>query len=61
MSDHSKDIVRVQGGTGAATTIATINNMLEQVHLACAAEAIALAAKVGLDIRMVFQIIVDAA
>ncbi len=61
VSGDSKHITRVSGGRGAAATVSTINSMLEQVHLVCAAEAIALGAKVGLEVHSLYKIIVDAA
>ena len=51
----------VSGGLGTASKFKMIDQLLVGVHVAAAAEALALAAKAGLDTREVYDIIVTAA
>jgi 3-hydroxyisobutyrate dehydrogenase-like beta-hydroxyacid dehydrogenase len=61
LSDRSTNVMRVHGGTGAASTLLLIQQMLMQMHLLCAAEAMAFGAKLGLDPHKLYSIIKDAA
>lgn len=56
-----KNLCLVEGGVGAASSIKLINQLLAGVHIASAAEAMAFAAKLGLDTRSVYDIIKNAA
>lgn len=51
----------VSGGPGAASAIVIINKMLYGVKTVCAAEAVGLGTKLGLDVKLLYEIIVDAA
>lgn len=51
----------VPGGLGTASKFKLIDRLLVGVHVAAAAEALALAANAGLDTREVYDIIVTAA
>lgn len=61
LNKQTKSVFRVQGGTGAASTVVMIKHMLIQLHLLCAAEAMAFGSKLGLDVNELFKIIKDAA
>lgn len=61
LNKQTKSVFRVQGGTGAASTVVMIKHMLIQLHLLCAAEAMSFGAKLGLDVQELFKIIRDAA
>lgn len=57
----SDNLCHVQGGVGAASSVKLINQHLAGVHIAAAAEAMAFAARLGLDTRSVFEILKNAA
>ncbi|KAH6880412.1 hypothetical protein B0T10DRAFT_540338 [Thelonectria olida] len=57
----SSNLYQVQGGVGAASSVKLINQLLAGVHIAVAAEAMAFAARLGLDTRVLFDILKDAA
>lgn len=61
MSGPSKNLYRIGGGVGAASSVKLINQLLAGVHIAAAAEAMAFAAKLGLDTANVYEIIKNAA
>ncbi|KAF1981797.1 hypothetical protein K402DRAFT_398192 [Aulographum hederae CBS 113979] len=61
MSGPPKNLCRVQGGIGAASSVKLINQLLAGVHIASAAEALSLGAKLGLDTRFLYDIIRTAA
>ena len=44
-------------GVGAASSVKLVNQLLAGVHIAAAAEAMALAARLGLDTRLVFEVV----
>lgn len=44
-------------GVGAASSVKLVNQLLAGVHIAAAAEAMALAARLGLDTRLVFDVV----
>lgn len=56
-----KNLCHVQGGVGAASSVKLINQLLAGVHIAVAAEAMALAARMDLDTRALFDMLKDAA
>ncbi|EFX05591.1 ketose-bisphosphate aldolase class-ii family protein [Grosmannia clavigera kw1407] len=51
----------VQGGVGAASSVKCVNQLLAGVHIAAAAEAMALASRLGLDMRSVYEIVSSSA
>jgi 3-hydroxyisobutyrate dehydrogenase-like beta-hydroxyacid dehydrogenase len=61
MSGMPKNLYYVEGGTGAASSIKLINQLLAGVHIAAAAEAMAFGAKLGLDTQSLYEIIRNAA
>lgn len=61
MTGVSKNLCHVGGGVGAASSVKLINQLLAGVHIAVAAEALAFAARLGLDTRSVFDILCNAA
>ncbi|KAG9250325.1 3-hydroxyisobutyrate dehydrogenase [Emericellopsis atlantica] len=56
MTGTPTNLCRVKGGVGAASSVKMINQLLAGVHIAAAAEAMALAARLGLDTREVFDL-----
>jgi hypothetical protein len=61
MSGMPKNLYRVEGDVGAASSIKLINQLLAGVHIAAAAEAMAFGAKLGLDTENLYEIIKNAA
>jgi 3-hydroxyisobutyrate dehydrogenase-like beta-hydroxyacid dehydrogenase/uncharacterized protein YgbK (DUF1537 family) len=61
MSGPAKNLHRIQGGVGAASSVKLINQLLASVHIAAAAEAMAFGAKLGLDTQRLYDIIKNAA
>ncbi|WQF82062.1 Putative 6-phosphogluconate dehydrogenase, NADP-binding, four-carbon acid sugar kinase [Colletotrichum destructivum] len=61
MTGTSSNLCHVQGGVGAASSVKLINQLLAGVHIAAAAEAMAFAARLGLDTRRAFEILGSAA
>ncbi|MGP1397641.1 MAG: L-threonate dehydrogenase [Inquilinaceae bacterium] len=57
----AQTVYRLGDEPGAGSTMKMINQLLAGVHIAAAAEAMALAARQGLDLRQVYDIIVKAA
>lgn len=51
----------VKGGAGMGSTVKMVHQLLAGVHIAVAAEALALAAKAGLDVRQMYEIVKGAA
>jgi len=51
----------VNGGAGMGSTVKMVHQLLAGVHIAVAAEALALAAKAGLDVRQLYDIVKGAA
>jgi len=51
----------VRGGAGMGSTVKMVHQLLAGVHIAVAAEALALAAKAGLDVRQLYDIVKGAA
>jgi len=56
-----KEIHIVKGGAGMGSTVKMVHQLLAGVHIAVAAEALALAAKAGLDVRQLYDIVQGAA
>jgi len=61
MTGTPRNLCHVQGGVGAASSVKLINQLLAGVHIAAAAEAMAFAARLGLDTRRAFEILGSAA
>ena len=61
LSDMSEKLFVIPGGIGAASNVKMVNQLLAGVHIAAAAEAMGLAAKMGLNTRRVYDIIINAA
>jgi len=51
----------INGGAGMGSTVKLVHQLLAGVHIVAAAEALALAAKAGLDVRQVYEIVSGAA
>ena len=56
-----KDIHIIEGGVGMGSTVKVIHQILAGVHVVVAAEAIAMAAKAGLDVKQFYNIVSGAA
>lgn len=61
MTGEPKNLCYVQGGVGAASSVKMINQLLAGAHIAAAAEAMAFAARLGLETQSVFEILKNAA
>lgn len=61
LHDMSEKLYVIPGDTGMASKMKMVNQLLVGTHIATAAEAMALAAKAGLNTREVYDIIVNAA
>ena len=56
-----KEIYRIEGGVGMGSTAKIIHQILAGVHVVVAAEAMAMAAKAGLDVQQFYSIVRGAA
>jgi 3-hydroxyisobutyrate dehydrogenase-like beta-hydroxyacid dehydrogenase len=61
MTGVPSNLRHVQGAVGAASSVKCVNQLLAGVHIAVAAEAMAFAARLGLEPRPVFEILSNAA
>lgn len=61
LSDMSEKLFTIPGGIGAASNVKMINQLLAGVHIAATAEAMGLAATLGLNTRQVYKVITHAA
>jgi 3-hydroxyisobutyrate dehydrogenase-like beta-hydroxyacid dehydrogenase len=59
LSDMSEKLFVIPGGIGAASNVKMVNQLLAGVHIAAAAEAMGLAVKMGLNTRLIYDIIVN--
>ncbi len=57
----AEKIYRIGDHAGQGSSMKMINQLLAGIHIAAAAEAMSLAAKVGLDTRMVYEVICHSA
>jgi 3-hydroxyisobutyrate dehydrogenase len=57
LAAYSQKVWRLGEAAGAGSTVKLINQHLAGVHLAAAAEAMALAARAGIDPRLAFEVI----
>jgi 3-hydroxyisobutyrate dehydrogenase-like beta-hydroxyacid dehydrogenase len=56
-----QNLYHIDGGVGAASSVKLINQLLAGVHITAAAEAMAFGAKLGLDTKLLYEIIKTAA
>lgn len=56
-----KEIHIIPGGAGMGSTVKMVHQLLAGVHIVVAAEALALAAKAGLDVNQMYDIVMGAA
>jgi L-threonate 2-dehydrogenase len=56
-----KDVFIIEGGAGMGSTVKMVHQLLAGVHICAAAEALALAAKAGLDLHQMYDIVNGAA
>ena len=56
-----KEIHIIPGGSGMGSTVKMVHQLLAGVHIVVAAEALALAAKAGLDVQQMYDIVKGAA
>ncbi|KAL7534516.1 hypothetical protein ACHAXR_005925 [Thalassiosira sp. AJA248-18] len=56
-----EDVHIIQGGVGMGATVKMVHQLLAGVHIVVAAEALALAAKAGLDVNQMYDIVKGAA
>jgi len=61
LSALSEKLYTIPGGVGAASNVKMVNQLLAGIHIAAAAEAMGLAAKMALNTRQVYEVIVNAA
>ncbi|KAJ6780435.1 hypothetical protein PWT90_07949 [Aphanocladium album] len=59
MTGPATNLHTVQGGVGAASSVKLVNQLLAGVHITAAAEAMALAARLGLHTRVAFEILIQ--
>mmetsp|Transcript_9260 Transcript_9260/g.27909 ORF Transcript_9260/g.27909 Transcript_9260/m.27909 type:complete len:164 (+) Transcript_9260:250-741(+) len=56
-----RDVHVIPGGAGFGSTVKMVHQLLAGVHVVCAAEALALSAKTGIDPRQMYGIVNGAA
>ncbi|KAL4582750.1 hypothetical protein LXL04_007309 [Taraxacum kok-saghyz] len=59
LSALSEKLYVIKGGCGAGSGVKMVNQLLAGVHIASAAEAMAFGARLGLDTRMLFDVLKD--
>ena len=57
----AREVHIIPGGAGMGSTVKMVHQLLAGVHIVAAAEALALAAKAGLDVRQMYDIVNGAA
>ncbi|KAJ6440719.1 MFS quinate transporter [Purpureocillium lavendulum] len=57
MTGTASNLCHVEGGIGAASSVKLVNQLLAGVHIAAAAEAMAFAARLGIDTRSMFEVV----
>ena len=55
----SSKVIRLGGEIGQASRIKMINQLLSDVHIAVAAEAMTLASKIGVDLATMYEVIIN--
>ncbi len=58
LAELSEKLFVIPGGVGSASNVKMVNQLLAGVHIAAAAEAMGLAAKMGLNTRQVYESII---
>lgn len=61
LAEMSEKLFIIPGGIGAASNVKMINQLLAGAHIAAAAEAMGMAARMGLNTKDVYNIIIGAA
>jgi putative dehydrogenase len=56
-----KEVHIIEGGAGFGSTVKCVHQLLAGVHICAAAEAMAMAAKAGLDVEQLYRIVNGAA
>ncbi|KAF5179634.1 D-tagatose-1,6-bisphosphate aldolase subunit GatY [Thalictrum thalictroides] len=59
LSALSEKLYVIKGGCGAGSCVKMVNQLLAGVHIASAAEAMAFGARLGLNTRMLFEVIMN--
>ncbi|KAJ4713548.1 ketose-bisphosphate aldolase class-II family protein [Melia azedarach] len=59
LSELSEKLYIIKGGCGAGSGVKMVNQLLAGVHIASAAEAMAFGARLGLNTRMLFDVITN--
>jgi 3-hydroxyisobutyrate dehydrogenase-like beta-hydroxyacid dehydrogenase len=59
LTELSEKLFIIPGGVGNASNVKVVNQLLAGVHIAAAAEAMGLAAKMGLNTRQVYESIIE--
>ncbi|KAI3848331.1 hypothetical protein MKW98_005711 [Papaver atlanticum] len=59
LSALSEKLYIIKGGCGAGSCVKMVNQLLAGVHIASAAEAMAFGARLGLNTRLLFEVIVN--
>ncbi|KAF9587055.1 hypothetical protein IFM89_039741 [Coptis chinensis] len=59
LSALSEKLYIIKGGCGAGSSVKMVNQLLAGIHIASAAEAMAFGARLGLNMRMLFEIIMN--
>ncbi|OVA01688.1 Ketose-bisphosphate aldolase [Macleaya cordata] len=59
LSALSEKLYIIKGGCGAGSCVKMVNQLLAGVHIASAAEAMAFGARLGLNTRMLFEVIMN--
>ncbi|KAK9115237.1 hypothetical protein Syun_022034 [Stephania yunnanensis] len=59
LSALSEKLYIIEGGCGAGSSMKMVNQLLAGVHIASAAEAMAFGARLGLNTRMLFEVIMN--
>ncbi|XP_024530101.1 uncharacterized protein LOC9660286 [Selaginella moellendorffii] len=57
LSAMSEKLYIIDGGIGAGSSVKMVNQLLAGVHIAASAEAMAFAARVGLNTRLVYEVV----
>lgn len=61
LSAMSEKLYIIQGGAGAGSTVKMVNQLLAGVHIASAAEGMAFGARLGLNTRSLYDVVLDTA
>jgi putative dehydrogenase len=61
LARRADQLFEIQGGAGMGSTVKMVHQLLAGVHICAAAEAFALAAKAGVDVQQLYQLVQGAA